>query len=207
VRAARRSRAAALAAALLALAATGASAQAMYRWTDADGHVHYSDHLPKGYAGTFTVIQADKPATPSAPGTPGYVPPQPIPTAQPTEATPAPAEDIATKRRETRRALEARVQKAQERLAAAKKAREEGDALQDDEHQIVQRSGRPADFANVARSNCTYSKDAKGKPVAMCPSLVPSEAYWDRIKALDDAVKSAEADLDAAKEAYVRGVD
>ena len=37
--------------------------------------------------------------------------------------------------------------------------------------------------------------------------IVPSEAYWDRIKALDDAVKNAEADLDAAKEAYVRGVD
>ncbi|HST01196.1 MAG TPA: DUF4124 domain-containing protein, partial [Usitatibacter sp.] len=39
--AARRSRLAALAAALLALGATLASAQAMYRWLDADGHVHY----------------------------------------------------------------------------------------------------------------------------------------------------------------------
>ena len=207
MRAARRSRAAALAAALLALVATRAVAQAMYRWADADGHVHYSDHLPKGYTGPFTVIQADKPATPSAPGTPGYVPPQPIPAAQPTEATPAPPEDIATKRRETRRALEVRVQKARERLAEAKKAREDGDALQDDEHQIVQRTGRPADFATVGRSNCTYSKDARGNPVAMCPSLVPSGAYWDRIKGLDDAVKNAEAELDAAQEAYVRGVD
>lgn len=201
--AARRSRRAALAAAVLALTATAAWAQALYRWIDADGRVHYSDHLPKGYTGTFTVIQPDKPAT----GTPAYVPPPAAPSAQPTEAAPVPAEDIATKRRETRRALEARVDKARAKLAAAKKARDDGDALQDDEHQMVQHTGRPADFATVGRSNCIFSKDAKGKLQAMCPSLVPSEAYWDRMKSLDDAVKSAEAELDAAQEAYVRGVD
>ena len=81
--AARRRRFAAVAGALLALGATLASAQAMYRWMDADGHVHYGDHLPKGYTGPFTVIQADKPATPSPPGAPGYVPPQAGPAAPP----------------------------------------------------------------------------------------------------------------------------
>lgn len=196
--------AAAIAAAWMALAAAGAGAQAMYRWLDADGQVHYSDHLPKGYNGPFTVLQPDKPATPGmpAPALPAAAPP-----AQPADAATAPATDIATKRRETRRALEALVEKARDKLAAAKKAREDGDGLNDDEHQIVQRTGRPSQFANVARSNCTYSKDANGKPVAMCPSLVPSDAYWQRIKSLDDAVKDAEAELDAAKEAYVRGVD
>lgn len=205
--AARPRRAAALAAALLALAGTAALAQAMYRWTDVDGHIHYADHLPKGYTGPFTVIQADIQATPSAPGVPRYVPPVAGTAAQPTETTTAPAQDIGTKRRETRRALEARVQQARDKLAAAKKARDDGDALQDEEHQMVQRTGRPSDFANVARSNCTYSRDANGKPQAMCPALVPSEAYWDRIKGLDSAVKDAEAELDAAQEAYVRGVD
>lgn len=200
--AARRSR---IAAALLALGATLAGAQAMYRWTDTEGHVHYSDRLPKGYTGPFTVIQPDKPAAPAAPGV--YVPPLPGTTAQPTETAPVAPEDIGAKRRETRRSLEARVQKARERLAAAKRARDDGDGMQDDEHQIVQRSGTPADFANINRSNCTYSRDKNGKAVAMCPTLVPSEAYWDRMKALDDAVKSAEAELDAAQEAYVRGVD
>lgn len=198
--------AAALAAALLALAAGGAGAQAMYRWMDAQGQVHYSDHLPKGYAGPFTVIQADTQPTPT-PQMPARIPAAAAPPAAADAPAPAPAQDIATKRRETRRALEARVEKARDKLAAAKKAREEGDALQDDEHQIMQRTGRPADFANIERSNCIYSKDAKGKPVAMCPALVPSEGYWERIKSLDDAVKDAEAELDAAKEAYVRGVD
>jgi hypothetical protein len=207
VPAARPRRAAALAAAWLALAGTAAFAQAMYRWTDVDGHIHYADRLPKGYTGPFTVIQADVQATPSAPGTPGYVPPAVPAGAQPTEAAPGAPQDIGSKRRETRRTLEARVQKARDRLAAAKKAREEGDALQDEEHQMVQRTGRPSEFANVARSNCTISKDANGRPQAMCPALVPSEAYWDRIKGLDNAVKDAEADLDAAQEAYVRGVD
>ena len=206
--AAGRSAAAVLAAAgIMALAAT-ACAQDLYRWTDADGKVHYSDHLPKGYNGPFTVIQPDMPATPTAPAVaPAAIAPTVPAPASATAADTTPARDIATKRRETRQALEARVDKAREKLADAKKARQEGDALRDEEHQIVQRSGSPADFATVGRSNCTYSKDARGKPVAMCPALVPSEAYWDRIKSLDDAVKDAEAQLDAAKEAYVRGVD
>jgi hypothetical protein len=191
----------------MALAAT-ASAQDLYRWTDADGKVHYGDHLPKGYKGPFTVIQPDMPATPPAPAmAPAAIAPSVPPPASATAADTTPAKDIATKRRETRQALEARVDKAREKLADAKKARQDGEPLRDEEHQIVQRSGSPADFATVGRSNCTYSKDAKGKPVAMCPALVPSEGYWDRIKGLDDAVKDAEAELDAAKEAYVRGVD
>ena len=206
--AAGRSAAAALAAAGIMLLAVPACAQALYRWTDVDGKVHYSDHLPKGYKGPFTVIQPDKPATPAVPaGAPAALEPSVTPPASATAADPAPARDIAAQRRETRRALEARVEKAREKLAEAKKARDDGDPLRDEEHQIVQRSGNPADFATVGRSNCTYSKDARGKPVAMCPTLVPSEAYWDRIRSLDDAVKAAEAELDAAQEAYVRGVD
>jgi hypothetical protein len=135
----------------MALAAT-ACAQDLYRWTDADGKVHYSDHLPKGYNGPFTVIQPDMPATPTAPAVaPAAIAPSVPAPASATAADTTPARDIATKRRETRQALEARVDKAREKLADAKKARQEGDALRDEEHQIVQRSGSPADLLRQNR--------------------------------------------------------
>ena len=40
-----------------------------------------------------------------------------------------------------------------------------------------------------------------------CPALVPSEAYYDRVRELEEAVKRAEAELDDAERAYRRGVD
>ena len=41
----------------------------------------------------------------------------------------------------------------------------------------------------------------------MCPTLVPGEPYYDRVKQLEDAVKAAEDDLADAEPAYRRGVD
>ncbi|HEX4781856.1 MAG TPA: DUF4124 domain-containing protein [Usitatibacter sp.] len=202
---ARPSLAAACAAAILVFAAAGACAQAVYRWTDADGKVHYGDRIPKGFTGAVTRIETDTPAAPGvAPATPGV---QVIAPPKRTEVTPPPREDIAKQRRETREKLGERVSLARERLAAARKKREDGDELQEDEHQVVQQHGDPARFANVPRSNCTFSKDNTGRVVEMCPTLVPGEAYWDRIRNLDDAVKSAEEELAAAQEAYRRGVD
>ena len=40
------------------------------------------------------------------------------------------------------------------------------------------------------RSNCYVANNANGTPVQTCRTLVPSEAYYDRIKTLQDAVKS-----------------
>jgi hypothetical protein len=44
------------------------------------------------------------------------------------------------------------------------------------------------------RANCRQSR-ADGKAQLMCPSLVPGDAYYARIKELDDAVAKAEEDL------------
>lgn len=198
---ARPSRAAAWAAVVLALGAAGAFAQALYRWTDPDGKVHYGDRIPKDFAGPVTRIEIDPAPTPSAaPGVQVITPPRR------TELSPPPAPDLATTRRETRENLEHRVTAARDKLAAARKKRKDGDELQEDEHQVVQQRGDPARFANVPRSNCTFSKE-NGKVVAMCPNVVPGEAYWDRIRTLDEAVRKAEDDLAAAQEAYRRGVD
>jgi len=41
----------------------------------------------------------------------------------------------------------------------------------------------------------------------MCPAVIPNEAYYERQRGLEEAVRQAEADLDRAKEAYRRGVD
>jgi uncharacterized protein DUF4124 len=201
---ARPSRAAACAAAILAICAASVHAQAIYRWIDADGKVHYGDRVPKGVTGPVTRIETDTPAAPAAaPATPGV---QVITPPRRTELSP-PVEDMATKRRETRERLELGVNTARERLAAARKKREDGDELQEEEHQMVQQTGDPSRFATTGRSNCTFSKDKRGKVTEMCPALIPGEAYWDRIRKLDDAVKAAEEELAAAREAYRRGVD
>ena len=50
--------------------------------------------------------------------------------------------------------------------------------------------------------------DAKGKAAgAVCPALIPNDAYYERQKQLEDAVKKAEEEVAAAEDAYRRGVD
>ena len=41
----------------------------------------------------------------------------------------------------------------------------------------------------------------------MCPAIVPNEIYFERIAKLEAAVKQAEEEVDAAEQAYRRGVD
>jgi hypothetical protein len=201
--AARPRRAAAFLAAALALAAACAGAQTIYRWIDADGKVHYGDQLPKGYTGPATRIEPDKPADGTG------APPSGVTVITPprrTELSPPPTEDVAGKRRATREKLEAQVEAARARLAAARKARDEAPDAQEDERQIVRRVMDPAQ-AGVPRSNCTPGRDASGQRIIMCPSPVPGDAYYDRIRQLDEAVTRAEDDLANAQQAYRRGVD
>jgi hypothetical protein len=198
--AARPSANAALAATALALAATLVSAQAIYRWIDADGKVHYSDQLPKGYTGPVTRIETDKPADPGP--TPGVTITKPP---RRTELSSPPTEDIATRRRETREELEKLLNAARANLEAARKARDEAPDAQPDEVQITQRHMDPSQAGG--RSNCTLSRDPNGRISAMCPTPVPGDAYYDRIRKLDEAVSKAEDDLAAAQLAYRRGVD
>jgi hypothetical protein len=51
------------------------------------------------------------------------------------------------------------------------------------------------------------SKGANGKAVTVCPTIIPNQAYQERIAALEEAVRKAEDDVAAAETAYRRGVD
>ncbi|MFZ3322114.1 MAG: DUF4124 domain-containing protein [Usitatibacter sp.] len=215
-------RAAFLIAALVAFQAP-ASGQVLYKWVDKDGKTQYSDQPPKNFAGPVTRIEPDEKAA-AAP---------PAPTSDPGAAAKAQKAnddihaiiEMAAKKRAERDKLEARMIAARERLAAAKAALD-GATPGDDEHQVIQQR---VDQANpvpgpgssstggmfgmggtngiAPRSNCSTSKNAAGNNVVMCPTIVPGEAYYDRVKQLEDAVKAAEDDLAAAETAYRRGVD
>lgn len=184
--------------ALVAAGPLEALSQALYKWTDKDGKTQYSDKPPVKFEGEVTRIEIDaQPAT-----RPPYVPPP----AQPktVEDVPPKAADPATKRRELRAKLEARVAAARVQLAAAKAALEAGGAPQDGEGQVVQqRFAKP----KAGRSNCRAVKGADNKVTYNCPALVPNDAYYERLKNLEDALARAEEELSAAEEAYRRGVD
>ena len=101
-----------LALAALTIAAD-ASATTFYKWTDADGNVHYSDKPPKGFSGVVTPVEVDADAhtVPLAP------PPETAPAA-PVPQVPA----LLTQRRETRARLEHNLAAAREPLDLARKA-------------------------------------------------------------------------------------
>jgi hypothetical protein len=183
--------------AALLLAASGtALAQAMYRWTDAQGRVSYGDKPPKG-ALNVTRIEVP-PATNTVPAT---APARPAAV----DAPAAPAPDIATKRRALRNQFEANLAQAREKLDLARKNLAEGTDPQDDERQMIQR-GAPGP-SGVAKMNCRQVAGKDGKTATVCPSMVPNDAFYQRIARLEDAVRAAEEEVAAAENAYRRGVD
>ena len=186
--------------------APGVHGQALFKWSDEKGGVHYGDRLPKGFTGKFEKIEGEAPRLPAA------VPPAavPAPVAPPVVPRPQVAKesagaDIASRRRATRERLQGDVDAAAERLERAREALKTGEAPQDDERQMVQREASKA--AAAKRSNCRDAVGANGRATKMCATLIPNEQYYDRMKALEAAVVAAEADLDRAREAYRRGVD
>jgi hypothetical protein len=207
---------AAAAFALVAFALAGsAMAQVLYKWTDADGKTQYSDRPPKDYKGTVTRIEPDEQPAPQAP----YQVPR-----EGGAAKPPP--DVAAGRRELRSKLAAAVAIARDRLAAAKAALESTGTPQDDEHQVIQQRvdsasatpgpgsastggmlGSGGMFPGPARSNCTTAKGASGQTVTTCPTVVPNDAYYERIGKLEADVRAAEEALAAAEQAYRRGAD
>ena len=195
----------ALAAALATLLlAAPAAAQTMYRWTDAQGRIQYSDRPPKDFKGEVTKIEADlQPAPPPPSAKPGPPPAR----AEPAKAAEKPAGDLNSRLRANREKLAADVDRARERLEAAKKARDGDTGPGVDERQIVQQRFAKGTQPATPRSNCRQVPGKDGKPQLMCPALVPGEAYYARIKELDDAVARAEEDLDRAEQAYRRGVN
>jgi len=213
-------RGALLVAALLAFQAT-ASGQVLYKWVDGDGRTQYSDQPPKNFKGTVTRIEPDEKATP-APDAPASNPA--AAKAQKANDDTRAIIEMAQKKRAERDKLEARVKAARENLAAAQ-ARLDNASPRDDERQTIQQrmdqvnpqpgpnsssTGGMLGMGNVngtARSNCVAGKNAAGNNVVMCPTAVPGDAYYDRVKTLEDAVKAAQDELDAAQTAYRRGVD
>jgi len=202
----------------------------LYRWTDASGGTHYGDKPPKGALGV-TRIDVDT-AGSTVPSHPVPAKPAPMPAAPRAEGAPAPAPDLLTQRRETRARLEANLANARARLDLAKKNLSEANELQPEEQQVVQQrldnaapgagvgtGNTPADATQPQgahggmmglypkRSNCTVSKGANGKLVTVCPTIIPNQAYQERIAALEEAVRKAEDDVAAAQTAYRRGVD
>jgi hypothetical protein len=205
---------AASALAILALALAGsAAAQVLYKWMDDDGKTQYSDRPPKNFKGTVTRIEPDEQPPPGAPYRAAG------PNAKPGEEGFVQPPDVAAERRELRRKLAADVAAARERLAAAKLAIEVSSAPQDDEKQMIQRrtdqvsnlpgTGSATSGGGLAfgRSNCTTAKNADGRPVTTCPTSIPNDAYYERIRKLEDDVRAAEENLATAERAYRRGVD
>ena len=192
--------------ALLAAAAlaTGLAAHAdtktFYRWTDAQGRIQYSDKPPTGFKGEVTTFEVDfdatKARTPAAPRAPA------IPADVMRDVAPPPP-DMNQARRDSRAKLEETLRKAQAKVAAAKAALESGGDLKEDERQIVQRTYAKA---QPDKSNCRPTHDGK-KGAVMCPSVVPGEPYYDRQRALEEALRKAEQELAEAETAYGRGMN
>lgn len=210
----------AAAAALVAGAVSSgdASAQVLYKWTDKDGKIHYSDTPPRAFVGTVTTLEPDAKPDPAPPTT--------RKTEMQARDMPAQEPDLAAKRRAVREALAANVLKARDKLEAAKAALSERNTPEDNERQVVQQrlernNPRPSPTSastggmygtggmhgGAPRSNCQTVTGSDRRTVTTCPTAVPTEAYYERIQKLEEAVRQAESELDAAESAYRRGVD
>jgi type IV secretory pathway VirB10-like protein len=204
-----------------ALAAPAALAQqAFYKWTDKDGKVQYADQPPKNFTGPVTRVEFDAKAEA------GALPPVTKASAKGEEATPPAPPDVAAKRRALREKLGAEVTRARENVALAKQALADVGSPGDSERQVIQQrvdKNHPAPGAGSAstggmfgsggmhggapRSNCRTVKGSDGNTVTTCPTIVPNDAYYERIRKLEEALQKAEEELATAEEAYRRGVD
>src|SRR5258707_8323400 len=99
--------------------AADAAAQTLYKWVDKDGRVHFADKPPVGFKGEVTKIQAD--AQPDVVVPRASAPRASAPRAQPQaeEGDKDKPVDAATRRRELREQLTARLSLARAKLEAA----------------------------------------------------------------------------------------
>ncbi|HEY2629719.1 MAG TPA: DUF4124 domain-containing protein [Usitatibacter sp.] len=195
-------------------------AQVLYKWTDNDGRTQYSDQPPKNFAGPVTKIEPDEKATPSTP-----LPGTPEPKSSKADDQSRSLIEMAAKKRAVRDKLDADLVAARARLVAAQAQLDNASPAVDERMTIQQRQdaatplpgpgsattggmfGMGGMNGTAPRSNCSIANNANGTPVETCRAFVPGEAYYDRLKKLQDAVASAEADVAAAETAYRRGVD
>jgi len=182
----------------MAVALAGpAAAQTLYKLTDKEGRVTYSDKVPKGYDGTVVAIEPDTASNivPSAKAGTGAGPA-------------APPSGIGEDRRKAREDLDRKLRAAQARAEAARKAKAEGGDPLPDELQTVQHRSRPLRAGEQPPNpNCFNAVDPSGIATLNCPTRVPGEAYYERQKKLDEDLKRAEEELALAERAYRRGTD
>lgn len=182
--------------------ALSVDAQTLYKYLDKDGKVVYSDKPPKD--GPSTKLEVD---------------PDTNPMKGPQQFRPAPESAKPSTRgmMETRIALRdklrARVDAAEDKLAAAKKALQDGLDPREDEWQPTysapDNGGKPNKAGVITgrggRVACGKTQAPDGSERVACPALmVPSEAYHERIKELENAVARAEEVLAAAQSEYRR---
>ncbi len=186
--------------------AAAATAQTLYKWIDKDGRVHFADKPPVGFKGEVTKIQVD--AQPDV-----VVPRASAPRAQPQaegDGKDKPV-DAATRRRELREQLTARLSLARAKLEAARKALSETDGATEEERQFVRqefgRDERRPERTPAPRANCMSQKTTDGKAVWNCPRPIPTDAYFERQAKLEEAVRKAEEEVAEAERLYRRSVD
>lgn len=174
-----------------------AGAQVLYKLVDPQGRVTYSDREPKNFDGKVIRLEPD-------------VASNVVPSAKAGEspAKGAPKPGLAETRRATREDLEKKLRAAQSRYEAARKAKEDGASPAPGEMQVVQRRYAPLAAGQAPpRPNCFPSVDPNGASLLICPMQVPQEAYFDRLKKLDEELARAEEELQLAERAYRRGTD
>jgi len=184
---------------LVLLLAAGPPADAqlrtLYKWTDSEGRVQYSDKPPSGFTGEIERLEIDPAANATQ-----------APRAPEATATPAPG-DIGAKRRALREQLRDAVDRARAKLDLAKASLAVAGGPDDEERQVIQqRFDTQVPGTASARANCRPIQQGD-RTVFMCPTLVPNESYYERLAKLEDAVREAEAEVAAAEDAYRRGVD
>lgn len=182
---------------LLAIGVAQADVRTLYRWTDAQGRVQYSDKPPPAsFKGEVARIEVDTDSNTSAAETPR--PPRVAPDVL-KDVTP----DVGKARREKRAKLEEAVRKAEQRVAEAKAALEQGVEPKEDEQGVIQRRyAQP----QAGKTNCRVVTEGDRKAV-ICPAITPNEQYYERQKSLEEGLRKAEQELNDAEVAYRRGVD
>jgi hypothetical protein len=186
-------------AAVLAALALPAGAAVLYKWVDAEGKTQYSDRPPKGFKGEVIRIDAEPDK-----GMPGVAPPA-APTL-PSAARDKEGEDIGLKRRAARTQLEARLAQARAKVEDARKALETAEPGADERQVVQQRNAGGGMHGMTARSNCREEGTGKSK-VLMCPTMIQTDEYRDRIARLEADLRKAEEELAEAERAWRRGVD
>lgn len=208
-----------LALVLIAASSGGAIAASFYKWTDAQGQVHYGDAPPKGFTGEVTRVEVDPADLVATP------PKARASEERATMGLPPPGPGILERRRATRATLEANLEAARARLDAAKAALAEG--ADQGTGQVIQQTfdptapptgtppsnGTPGSTGSASmggmlgmstsRQNCHVNANK----TVTCAAVVGNAEAAQHLAALEEAVKRAEAEVADAEVAYRKGVD